>query len=77
MCGIFSHKATTTVEVSTVADMTKSELVRQYFESYKDSGFTIQMTEVEKEIDEILRIAEEFGAGTVLEFRAGTFMERK
>ena len=74
MSGIKSFKATTTMKVVDM-DITKEELKKQLIESDKKAGWNMTEDFIEEEMEELLRIADTFEVGMIVEKR-GEFRER-
>ena len=77
MGGMETHKATTTMKV-VETNMSKQQLLDAYSKSMKVAGWTDLPEEfIEQDVAEIIKIAEFFPEGTILEKRGNSFKERQ
>jgi hypothetical protein len=76
MVGLTCRKGTTTMLVADT-DMDRAAFIAALADSIKASGFGLTAEDFAPEADEIIRIADYFPVGTVLERRGETFRVRR
>jgi hypothetical protein len=76
MSGLSTKKATTTMRVQRLP-ITRGQFVTMLKESFANSGFTVDCSDVADEAEELLRLAAAFPENTIVEKRGTSVQSRR